>query len=110
MDCPQQVWSNGSDEASVLVAVEWRHPLNGLSTTSDEPQDAEQDVDIAERRRLGHAAALLNCLMVAAMYDERIDASAVAKIACSLVSKAIDRLDSVELPRALEGRSAQTPP
>jgi hypothetical protein len=48
--------------------------------------------------------------MVAAMYDESIDASSVAKIACSLVSKAIDKLDSVELLRAIEGRSAQTPP
>lgn len=63
-----------------------------------------------ERTRLGHATAVLNCLMVAAMYDESIDASAVAKIACSLVSKAIDKLDSVELLRAIEGRSAQTPP
>jgi hypothetical protein len=63
-----------------------------------------------ERRRLGHATAVLNCLMVAAMYDERIDASAVAKVACSLVSKAIDRLDSLELLRALEGRSAQSSP
>jgi hypothetical protein len=53
MGCPQQVWSNGSDEASVLVAVEWRHPLNGLSTTSDEPQHAAQDVDIAECLRSG---------------------------------------------------------
>jgi hypothetical protein len=48
--------------------------------------------------------------MVAAMYDESIDASAVAKVACSLVSKAIDKLDSVELLRAVEGRSAQAPP
>jgi hypothetical protein len=63
-----------------------------------------------ERTRLGHATAVLNCLMVAAMYDESIDASSVAKIACSLVSKAIDKLDSVELLRAIEGRSAQTPP
>jgi hypothetical protein len=62
-----------------------------------------------ERTRLGHASALLNCLMVAAMYDERIDASAVAKVACTLVSKAIDKLDSVELLRAIEGRSAQAP-
>jgi len=63
-----------------------------------------------ERRRLGHATAVLNCLMVAAMYDERIDASAVAKVACSLVSKAIDKLDSVELLRAVEGKSTQTLP
>lgn len=63
-----------------------------------------------ERTRLGHATALLNCLMVAAMYDERIDASAVAKVACSLVCKAIDKLDSVELLRAVEGRSAHAPP
>lgn len=61
-----------------------------------------------ERTRLGHATAVLNCLMVAAMYDESIDASAVAKIACSLVSKAIDKLDSLELLRAVEGRSAET--
>jgi hypothetical protein len=40
---------------------------------------------------------VLNCLMVAAIYDESIDASAIAKVACSLVSKAIDRLDSVEI-------------
>ncbi len=63
-----------------------------------------------ERTRLGHATAVLNCLMVAAMYDESIDASAVAKVACSLVSKAIDKLDSVELLRAVEGRSGQAPP
>jgi hypothetical protein len=63
-----------------------------------------------ERRRLGHAAAVLNCLMVAAMYDEHIDASSVAKVACSLVCKAIDKLDSIELLRAVEGRSAQAPP
>lgn len=63
-----------------------------------------------ERRRLGHATAVLNCLMVAAMYDEHIDASAVAKVACSLVSKAIDKLDSVELLRAVEGKSMQTLP
>jgi hypothetical protein len=48
--------------------------------------------------------------MVAAMYDEHIDASAVAKVACSLVSKAIDKLDSVELLRAVEGKSMQTLP
>ena len=59
---------------------------------------------------LGHATAVLNCLMVAAMYDENIDASAVAKVACGLVSKAIDRLDSVELLQAVEGRSAEIPP
>lgn len=63
-----------------------------------------------ERRRLGHATAVLNCLIVAAMYDESIDASAAAKVACSLVSKAIDRLDSVELLGAIAGRSAETPP
>ena len=32
-----------------------------------------------ERTRLGHATAVLNCLIVAAMYDKSIDASAVAK-------------------------------
>jgi hypothetical protein len=41
MGCPQQVWSNGSDEASVLVSLEWRHPPNGLPTTSDEPGRGE---------------------------------------------------------------------
>ena len=63
-----------------------------------------------ERTRLGHAAAVLNCLMVAAMYDEHIDASSVAKVACSLVCKVIDKLDSVELLKTLEGRPTQAPP
>jgi hypothetical protein len=74
------------------------------------PPRLRRAIERGERPRLGHATAVLNCLMVAAMYDESIDASAVAKVACSLVSKAIDRLDSVELLRAVEGRSAEIPP
>ena len=42
LGCPRQVWSNGSGEASVLVALEWRHPPNGLPAGADElgPREA----------------------------------------------------------------------
>lgn len=52
-----------------------------------------------ERGRLGRAAALLRCLIVASMYDDEIEVTEVAEEACRLVNKAIDRLDIVELCR-----------
>jgi hypothetical protein len=62
-----------------------------------------------ERGRLGRAAAVLRCLLVASMYDDEIDVTEVAEAACRLVNKAIDRLDIVELCRiAKKGATAST--
>ena len=51
---------HGSDEASVLVSLEWWHPPNGLSATSDEPggrsaglplsRDKDDGVERVQRR------------------------------------------------------------
>jgi hypothetical protein len=55
-----------------------------------------------ERARLGRATAVLKCLTVASIYDDKIDVSDVVEVAYRLVLKAIDHLDSIELLRAAE--------
>lgn len=66
-----------------------------------------QDAINRERRRLQQASAVLSCLKIAALYQawhEEIDPGDVAEIVQTLIDKAIDRLDLVEL-----ARSAQEP-
>jgi hypothetical protein len=59
-----------------------------------------------ERRRLNHAEAILMCLSVALEECDDSEASRfsdAADAACSLISEAIDRLDSVNRDRVLAG-------
>lgn len=64
-----------------------------------------------ERRNLQRACALLDCLRVAAMYDdeEKIDSGDVAYVVRGLVSSAVNALDRVELRRAARQHPPEPP-
>jgi hypothetical protein len=64
-----------------------------------------QDAINRERKRLQQASAVLSCLKIASLYQawhEEIDPGDVAEIVQTLIDKAIDRLDLVELVRSAQ--------
>jgi hypothetical protein len=64
-----------------------------------------------ERRNLQRACALLDCLRIAAMYDNEkdIDPGDVAYVVRGLVSSAMNALDRVELRRAARQHPPEPP-
>jgi hypothetical protein len=64
-----------------------------------------------ERRNLQRACALLDCLRIAAMYDEEeeIDPGDVAYVVRGLVSETVNALDRVELRRAARQHPPEPP-
>ena len=73
--------------------------------------DGAAEIIEGERRNLQRACALLDCLQIAALYDDEkeIEAGDVAYVARGLVSSAMDALDRVELRRASRHPSPQPP-
>jgi hypothetical protein len=73
--------------------------------------DGAAEIIERERRNLQRACALLDCLRIAAVYDEEeeIDAGDVAHVVRGLVSSVVNALDRVELRRAAREHPPEPP-
>jgi len=73
--------------------------------------DGATEIIERERRNLQRACALLDCLRVAAMYDdeEGIEPGDVAYVVRGLVNDALNALDRVELRRAARQHPPEPP-
>jgi hypothetical protein len=80
-------------------------------TTKDDGEQSVSEIIERERRSLQCACALLDCLRIAAMYDDEevIDAGDVAYVVRRLVSSAVNALDRVELRRAARQHPPEPP-
>ena len=73
--------------------------------------DGAVEIIERERRNLQRAAALLDCLRVAAMYacGQEIEPGDVAYVVWGLVSSAVNALDCVELQKAAREHPPEPP-
>ena len=94
---------------------QWRARSGGRRGTRKDDKESLSDraTEIIERQRrnLQRACALLDCLRVAAMYDdeEGIEPGDVAYVVRGLVDSVVNALDRVELRKAAHQRPPEPP-